>query len=46
MALILDVVEVPKSHSGITLANAFSDILKEFGLEHKVNTLLMLMKLN
>jgi hypothetical protein len=35
VSLILDVVEVAKSHSGINLASAFTQILKEFGIEHK-----------
>lgn len=37
VCLILDVVEVAKSHSGINLANAFADILAEFGLTEKVS---------
>ncbi|KAF8238067.1 hypothetical protein L208DRAFT_1111606, partial [Tricholoma matsutake] len=33
--IMLDVVEVPKSHSGLNLALAFVSILKEFRIEHK-----------
>ena len=36
LCLLLDVVEVAKSHSGINLATAFAQILKEFGIENKV----------
>ena len=34
--LILDIVEVAKSHSGRNLAAAFARVLAEFGIEHKV----------
>jgi hypothetical protein len=37
MCMILDVVEVAKSHSGINLATAFASVLKEFRIEHKVS---------
>jgi hypothetical protein len=37
MSMILDVVEVAKSHSGINLATAFASVLKDFHIEHKVN---------
>ena len=33
---LLDIVEVAKSHSGVNLARAFSDVLKDFGIEDKV----------
>ena len=36
VSMILDVVEVAKSHSGLNLASAFTQILREFGIEHKV----------
>jgi hypothetical protein len=36
MAFLLDIIEVPESHTGITLANAFQAMLKRFGLENKV----------
>jgi hypothetical protein len=34
--MLLDVVEVPKSHSGANLAIAFSEVLQTFGIEGKV----------
>jgi hypothetical protein len=37
MCLLLDLVEVAKSHSGLNLASAFAKILKDFGIEHKVS---------
>jgi hypothetical protein len=37
MCLLLDLVEVAKSHSGLNLATAFSKILEDFGIEHKVS---------
>jgi hypothetical protein len=36
MAILLDVVEVPRSHSGANLAEAFLDVLRAFGVEDKV----------
>lgn len=36
MSMLLDLVEVARSHSGLNLAQAFSDVIHEFGLEHKV----------
>lgn len=40
--LLLDVVEVAQSHSGVNLASAFAKILKDFGIEHKVSLLYQL----
>lgn len=37
VVLLLDVVEVACSHTGVHLAAAFASILKEFGVEHKVS---------
>jgi hypothetical protein len=37
MAILLDVIEVPRSHSGVNLAEAFLDVLRAFGVEDKVN---------
>ena len=37
MCLLLDIVEVAKSHSGVNLAQAFADILKSYGISHKVS---------
>ncbi len=36
MAILLNVVEVPRSHSGVNLAEAFLDVLRAFGVEDKV----------
>jgi hypothetical protein len=38
LCLLLDIVEVPRSHSGINLAAAFSNVLDEFGIADKVRT--------
>lgn len=35
--MLLDIVEVAKSHSGINLAAAFSKILDDFGISDKVS---------
>jgi hypothetical protein len=35
--MLLDVVEVAKSHSGINLAAAFAKILDDFGISEKVS---------
>jgi hypothetical protein len=37
MALLLDLVEVPKSHTGVNLANAFAEVLEAFGIKDKVS---------
>jgi len=34
--MLLDLVEVPHSHSGLHLAEAFTKILEEFGISKKV----------
>jgi hypothetical protein len=34
--MLLDIVEVPKSHSGLNLAIAFAEILETFGIKDKV----------
>ena len=39
---LLDIVEVPESHSGTTLAHEFQAMLEQFQLEDKVCTLSML----
>jgi len=39
MCILLDLVEVVKSHSGINLASAFAKILTDFGIDHKVSLL-------
>jgi hypothetical protein len=40
IAMLLDLVEVAVSHSGVNLANAFAKVLEEFGIEDKVISLL------
>jgi hypothetical protein len=39
ICLLLDLVEVAKSHSGVNLASAFAKILDDFGIAHKVSLL-------
>jgi hypothetical protein len=36
LAMLLDIVEVPKSHTGLNLALAFVKVLKDFGISDKV----------
>ena len=36
LSMLLDLVEVPKSHTGANLAAAFADVLKAFGLQDKI----------
>ena len=36
ISLLLDIVEVPKSHIGINLVKAFAAILEAFGIKEKV----------
>lgn len=36
VGMLLDVVEVARSHSGFNLAAAFAKILEDFGISHKV----------
>jgi hypothetical protein len=40
LSMLLDIVEVAKSHSGINLATAFAEILETFGIKEKVRSLL------
>lgn len=35
--MLLDIVEVARSHSGLNLAAAFAKILEDFGISHKVS---------
>lgn len=37
MAMLLDLIEVPRSHSGVDLAEAFLNVLQAFGVEDKVD---------
>jgi hypothetical protein len=36
LAFLLDILEVPESHTGIALAKAFQKMLQEFGLQDRV----------
>ena len=36
LAMLLDLVEVPKSHTGLNLALAFIKVLEDFGVDDKV----------
>ncbi|KAJ3574247.1 hypothetical protein NP233_g1903 [Leucocoprinus birnbaumii] len=36
LVLLLDIIELPISHSGSNLAHAFAEILKEFGIQDKI----------
>jgi hypothetical protein len=37
VAMLLDLVEVAKSHSGLNLAGAFATVLDKFGITEKVS---------
>jgi hypothetical protein len=37
-SLLLDLVEVPRSHTRFNLEKAFADVLYDFGIETKVRT--------
>jgi hypothetical protein len=39
-SMLLDIVEVAQSHSGINLAAAFAKILEDFGISNKVSKIL------
>ena len=39
VSMLLDVVELAQSHSGINLAAAFAKILQDFGISDKVSKL-------
>ncbi len=38
LVVVLDLVEVPEAHTGMTLARVFVDVLKAFGIADKVST--------
>jgi hypothetical protein len=42
--MLLDIMEVARSHSGINLAAAFAKILDDFGISDKVRTDSVLLK--
>jgi hypothetical protein len=37
ISMLLDLVEVARSHSGVNLAEAFANVLEEFGIQDKVS---------
>jgi len=39
LSILLDLIEVDQSHTGINLATAFVNVLKNFGVEKKVSAL-------
>ena len=39
VAMLLDIVELARSHSGLNLAAAFAKILEDFGIDNKVSNL-------
>jgi len=41
ISMLLDIVEVARSHSGLNLAAAFAKILDDFGISDKVRYLLL-----
>lgn len=44
VSMLLDLVEVAKSHSGVNLAVAFAKVLEDFGISDKVGLMLNLRK--
>ena len=40
--MLLDLVEVAQSHSGVNLAEVFAKILEDFGIEDKVSSVIPL----
>lgn len=40
LCLLLDIVEVACSHSGVNLGDAFAAILESFGIANKVNQIM------
>ena len=36
ISMLLDLVELAESHSGVNLANTFAKVLEEFGIKDKV----------
>ena len=37
MSILLDIIEVAQSHTGVILGETFVDVLKAFGIEKKVS---------
>lgn len=38
ISMLLDIIEVACSHSGLNLVAAFAEVLEEFGISHKVSS--------
>jgi hypothetical protein len=36
LSMLLDLVKVPKSHTGLNLAAAFAEVLEAFGIQEQV----------
>lgn len=41
VSMLLDIVELARSHSGINLAAAFAKILEDFGISDKVSNIIV-----
>jgi len=37
VSLLLDIVELAKSHTGLNLAKAFAKVVMDYGIDHKVS---------
>jgi len=45
ISMLLDLVEVTRSHSGVNLAEIFANILEGFGIQDKVSFIIALSKI-
>jgi hypothetical protein len=43
LAFLLDIVEVPESHTGAVMAQAFQNMLKQFGVKKKVRAVVVVL---
>ena len=41
ISMLLDLVDIPKSHTGVNLTEVFEDILQQFGIEDKMSMILL-----
>jgi hypothetical protein len=41
ISMLLDLIEVARSHSGVNLADAFANVLGEFGIKDKVSFIIV-----
>lgn len=44
LCMLLDLVEVPKSHTGANLATVFAEVLEAFGIQEKVRYYFKILK--